>query len=243
MMDAAAFVEMDQSLTLCVFALLLLQFILFSLSTKKVAKEPSLLLSPCCLFRHHFLPWPDHLEKNKKSWAWLKGTFRNQFCMMIFTSIWACCRAKVMLNTSRSFSRFWQKQSPVIRLKSTWTSLCFRAPQPLFLSRLPRLLSHVFLHVPVPESVALCPGSLCSGWQVWTYTQSCRPSDFVCVVWCWTRTTCDWRVWCGHPWFHWRHNATFQTSTHTVSKYWSKSDLKVNLLWATLKQLWLRLQD
>lgn len=56
-MDAAAFVKMNQSLTLCVFALLLFRFILFSFSTKKVAKESSssLLLSPCCLFRHHFL--------------------------------------------------------------------------------------------------------------------------------------------------------------------------------------------
>lgn len=37
---------------------------------------------------------------------------------IMFTSIWACCRAKVMLNTSRTFSRSWGKQTPVSRINS-----------------------------------------------------------------------------------------------------------------------------
>lgn len=71
-----------------------------------------------------------------------------------------------------------------------------------------------------PGCGALCPGSACSGSAVWSCRQSCRPSGSLCVVWCWTKTTCVWSVWCGPPGCCWRHTSTWQR--HRKQKHWVK---------------------
>lgn len=104
-----------KTLTLRLFIFLFLFFLPFFLAKKAAEEASSTLFLSGGLFSNQLLSWPHHLWREKAN---LLHRIKNvkisvAFCFgtCCHTSIWTCCLANTMLNTSRAFSSSWGKHN------------------------------------------------------------------------------------------------------------------------------------